>query len=93
MSRVPLTWYKLRWPREVDGDSVVGLFRVLASTGGSPIIVEADGASGLVTHRLAIPGGRAGSVVQQLRGAVPGLSVDKFKSRDDLQATGCVEVR
>ncbi|MGA8352882.1 MAG: hypothetical protein WB698_01785 [Solirubrobacteraceae bacterium] len=69
------------------------MFRLLASAGGGPIIVEAIGSPGAVEHRLALPSGQAESMVDQLRAALPGLSVEALPERPALTATRAVELR
>jgi hypothetical protein len=88
-----LVWYRLRWPREIDDQWVAQAFRLLATTGGTPIIIEAIGSSGSVMHRLAVPLGRAGSMVQQLRSSIPGLAIDKLDERPQLTLKRAVDLR
>jgi hypothetical protein len=88
-----LTWFHLRWPREVLPEQVTQMFRLLATAGSRPVIVEAVGSSGAVQHRLALPGGQAESMVDQLRAALPGLSVEALSRRPALMATRAVELR
>jgi hypothetical protein len=79
-----LSWYRLRWPREVEPEQVEQVFRLLATVAGSPVVIEAVGSPGMVEHRLALPEGRAGSVVDQLRAAIPGLAVEEVGKRPAL---------
>ncbi len=81
MKAAGLVWYRLTWPREVKPEQVTQIFRLLAATAGTPVVVEAIGRAGVVTHRLAVPEGRAGSVVNQLRSALPGLAVEAARER------------
>ena len=81
MSREPLTWYGLRWPREVTPEQVGQLVRLLATTAGTPVVIEAIGQHGMVRHRLALPLTRAGSVAAQLRAALPGLALEAHAPR------------
>ena len=76
MKRVPLVWHVLRWPRDVRPEELAEAMRLLATTAGSPMILEAVGRPGAVEHRLAVPEGRHGNVAHQLRAALPGLRVD-----------------
>lgn len=77
----PLTWYQLRWPREVQPSQVIQLFRLLASAGGTPVVIEASSQGATVTHRLAVPEGRAGGLVRLLRAALPGLDAEATGER------------
>ncbi len=88
-----LTWYQLRWPREVEPDQLTQVFRLLATAGGSPVVIEAVGSAGLVEHRLALPASRAESMVDQLRAAIPGLSVETVSTRPAIAVTRAVELR
>lgn len=93
MKRPELMWYRLRWPREVTPEQVVQVFRLLATAGGQPIVVEAVGSPGLVEHRLALPASRAESVIDQLRAAVPGLAMEEVSVRPPIAVSHAVELR
>lgn len=69
------------------------MFRLLATADGRPVIVETIGSPGAVQHRLALPSGQAESMVDQLRAALPGLSVEALSRRPALAATRAVELR
>jgi hypothetical protein len=90
---VALSWYRLRWPREVTPEQVVQVFRLLATAGGQPVVIEAVGSPGLVEHRVALPAGRSEGVVDQLRSAIPGLSVESVAERPALGVSHAVELR
>jgi hypothetical protein len=89
---VSLVWFGLRWPREVTPDQVTQIFRLLATAGGRPVIVETIGSPGAVQHRLGLPSERAESMVDQVRAALPGLSVEALPERPALTATRAVEL-
>jgi hypothetical protein len=88
-----LTWHRLRWPREVEPEQVAQVFRLLATTAGSPVVIEAVGSPGMVEHRLALPVSGADAVADQLRASVPGLSVEAVSARPVIAATRAVELR
>jgi Type IV secretion-system coupling protein DNA-binding domain len=90
---VSLTWYRLRWPREVESEQVAQVFRLLATTAGSPVVVEAVGSPGVVEHRLALPASRGEATADHLRASIPGLSVEELSYRPALTATRAVELR
>jgi hypothetical protein len=73
--KMPLTWLHVRWPREVSHDHLVAMWRIMATTSSSPLVVEAVGSAGSVTHRIGIPRDRAGALTRQLRSALPGLAI------------------
>jgi hypothetical protein len=88
-----LLWYRLRWPREVEPDQLLSVMRLLATVGGTPVIIESVGTHGSVTHHLAIPAGRAGGMVSQLRAALPGLAVELLPDRSVRGLNRAVELR
>lgn len=88
-----LVWYRLRWPREVMAEQVALIFRLLASTAGTPVIIEIVSEAGSVSHRLAVPEGRAGGVVQQIRAALLGLDARPDQGRIVEGVTRAVELR
>jgi hypothetical protein len=88
-----LTWYGLRWPREVETEQLTQVFRLLATAAGSPLVIEAVGSPGGVEHRLALPASRAEATVDQLRASLPGLAVEELSTRPALAATRAVELR
>jgi hypothetical protein len=90
---VSLTWYRLRWPREVEAEQLTQAFRLLATTAGSPVVIEAVGSPGMVEHRLALLVSRGESVADQLRAAIPGLALEALDTRPELAATRAVELR
>lgn len=70
-----LVWLRLRWPRKVEADALLSTWRVLASSGGHPLVVESTGARGMVIHRLAVSYAKQKNVTRQLRAALPGIEV------------------
>lgn len=93
MRSVILRWYHLRWPREVAAEQVGQVFRLLATTAGQPLVLEAVGSHGVVEHRLAVPTSRARSVIDQLRAAIPGLAIEALRARPETAVTRAVELR
>jgi hypothetical protein len=90
---VSITWYRLRWPREVTPEQVAQACHVLATVGGQPIVLEAVGMSGHVEHRLALPAARAGGTVNQLQAAIPGLALETLSERPPLDVAHAVGLR
>ena len=91
--RSALEWHQLRWPREVTPEQVVELCRLLATANVQPIVIESVGTGGVVEHRLALPAQRAADIVEQLRAALPGVSVATLAERPSLAASHAVELR
>lgn len=90
---VPPTWYQLRWQRSVDPEWLDHAVRLLATTAGKPVILEAVGTTGSVSHRLALPSGNAPGVVAQLRSALPGLAIEALPDRLPVPTSRAVELR
>jgi hypothetical protein len=88
-----LVWFHLRWPREVTPEQIIELTRILASTGGTPLVIEAVGSAGTVEHRLGLVAGHAESVVDQLRAALPGLAIESLGHRPAVHVNRLVELR
>jgi hypothetical protein len=73
--RQRLIWYEVHFPREVDESHLLQVFRLLATSGGTPLVLEVVGSTDSVTHRLGVMESRAGGLATQLRQAVPGLDL------------------
>jgi Type IV secretory system Conjugative DNA transfer len=93
LKSVSLTWYRLRWPREVESEQAAQAFRLLATTAGNPVIIEAVSSPGTVEHRLALPASWGEATADQLRASIPGLSVEAVSTRPKVTATRAVELR
>ncbi len=91
MQRV--TWYQMRWQRTVDPKWLDHAVRLLATTAGRPVFLEAVGTTGSVSHRLALPSGNAPGVVAQLRSALPGLAIEVLPDRLPVPTSRAVELR
>lgn len=70
-----MSWLELRWPREVAPEALAAVFRLLNSSAGIPLVLEAIGSGGQVRHLLAVPTGSVHAVRTQLQAAVSGLSL------------------
>lgn len=92
MKSAAMCWQRLHWPREVLPEQLVQLTRLLAGSGARPVIVEVVGSCGSVEHRLALPSGYGG-VLEQLRAALPGVSIEAMAERPLLQVRHAVELR
>jgi hypothetical protein len=69
-----LVWLRLRWPRDVADAQVVATWRILARVAGRPLVVEAAGSDGTVSHRLAVPVSKQLVVTRQLQATIPGAA-------------------
>jgi hypothetical protein len=70
-----LVWLRLRWPREVADRQLAATWRILVRVAGHPVVVEASGADGMVSHRLAVPVSKEQVVIRQLLATIPGIAV------------------
>jgi hypothetical protein len=93
MRRTSLSWLDLHWPRETTVEQQLGALALLATLGGSPILLSAVGSPGLVSHSLAIPEGHAEHVSRQLSAVTPGLRVDARASATPLTLNRAIEIR
>lgn len=93
MKNTSLVWYRLGWPREVKVEQAHALTRLLASTASTPVVVEAVATQRTVAHYLALPASRAGSVVEQLRAALPGLAVERVETEPAFGARLILDLR
>jgi hypothetical protein len=75
--RVPMVWLRLRWPREIEADTLIHAWRILAYVAGWPVIAEAIGSGGNVTQRIAVPYSKQTAVTRQLRSSVPGIDISE----------------
>ena len=95
MRRAPLARLRLSWPREVTEAQVTAAWRRLPAVAGWPLVVEAVGHQGRVTHYLTVPVNRQQVVVRQLQAELPGLGVNtdtaapttSFRRAADVRAT------
>lgn len=92
MKSASLTWYRLRWPREVEPEQLTQVARLLSAARG-PVVIEAVGSPSMVEHRLALPVGRSESLADQLRAAIPGLALEALDARPELDVTRATELR
>lgn len=70
-----LSWYGLTFPRDVPPERRLQAFRLLATGGGTPLVLEATATTDDVQHRLGLDPGRSGAMASQLRQAIPGLDL------------------
>lgn len=78
-----LSWLRLTWPRTVEADQLGVIYRLLAATASTPVIVQATGTTGQVDHQLAVPAARTAVTSDQLRAALPGLTITRTARLDD----------
>lgn len=86
--------YRLLWPREVAEAQVGSVMRLLASSGGSPVVLEASATSHVVEHRLGVAEGHATQAVSQLRSAIAGIGVEGVRpTNEPIRFEQVVELR
>jgi len=93
MRVAPLTWYQLRWSREVLPEQTHRAFQHMATTAGVPLMLEIVGKTDDAQHFLTVPRSRAGAAMQQLRVAIPGTSTIRQLSRPDIPVARAIAVR
>lgn len=93
MSQEVLSWFGLRWPREVEPQRVVEALRLLAASRAVPVILEVLGTDRGVVHRLGLPHATAPMLVEQLRGALPSVGFPKLPGRPPVIVNRAVEIR
>jgi hypothetical protein len=81
---VAMRTLRLVWPREVTDKHVAAAIQLLATTGGTPLVLEALGQFGRVEHRLTLSEGRSAAVTTQLRHAIPGLGIEGISQEEVL---------
>ncbi len=71
----PTLWYELRWPRELQVESVVAFLRTLAADHRRHVIaLEVVVGDGRLQHRLGLADRHAGQVLAALRAQASGLT-------------------
>jgi hypothetical protein len=93
VSRGKLSWFELRWPREVDAERLTQILRLLAASNAAPIVIETAGARGGVVHRLALPDAAAPMLLEQIRAALPAVGFLRLADRPPVTLKRVVEVR
>lgn len=76
-----LRWFRVRWPRHVDAEQLVGATAALAAVRKPPIVLEAVGVAGRVEHRIGVPEPTVGFVRRQLTSALTGVGLELLESR------------
>ena len=90
--RTALVWYEVEFPREVDPKSHQQLFRVLATSGALPLVIEVCGTTDSIIHRIGVPEGQSGGLANLLRSSLPGLNL-KAVSRPQPSLSRAVSLR
>lgn len=88
-----LSWFHLRWLREVTPEQITQVCRLLSAVAGTPVVIEAVGSAGAVEHRLGVSSPRATNTVEQLRAVVPGLAFERLGARSASPVGQAAEVR
>ena len=92
MSKDTLSWFELRWPREVDEERLVHAFRLIAASSAAPVILEAVGVRGGVVHRVALPQAPAPMLLKQIGAALPAVGFVRLATRPTVAVDRAVEV-
>jgi Helicase HerA, central domain len=71
----PSAWYRLTWPRDVDGDNVVAFFRHLAGDRRRHVVaLEVVASEGRLSYRLGIAKPHSEAVLAALSSYLPGVA-------------------
>jgi hypothetical protein len=71
----PTEWYRLTWPREVDGDNVVAFFRHLAGDRRSHVLaLEVVASKGHLSYRLGMAKRHSEAVLAAVSSYLPGVA-------------------
>lgn len=85
---------RLVWPREVTDNQVAVAMQLLATAGGTPLVLDALGQFGRVEHRITLREGRAAALTAQLRHAIPGLGIEGVSREEQVPGFNrAIEVR
>jgi hypothetical protein len=80
MSRSPLTWYRLRFPRDLSSDGVLaGLSAFSGISSRTRLLFDLSASSSGITHQLAVSPRAADAVASGLRAAIPSLNLEPIE--------------
>lgn len=77
--------YRLLWHHEVAEAQVKSVMRLLATSGGSPVVMEVSATNHVVEHRLRLAEGHATQAVSQLRSAIAGIGIESMPKSEAKQ--------
>jgi hypothetical protein len=88
----PLQWFEPQWGRQHNAADHVALLRQLAATKAAPVVLEAVGREGRVSHRIGVPAGVAVTVRRQLRAAAPQVTFERLSERPEISFDRATQV-
>lgn len=81
MRRSALTWYRLRFPRELSADALLAALSALSGVAsGTRLVFDLTASERGIEHRLALTPKAAETVLGSLRAAIPSLRLDAIES-------------
>jgi Type IV secretion-system coupling protein DNA-binding domain len=79
MTRAGLTWYQLRFPRELDGRAVVAALSAFSGVSSrTRLALDLSASCQGITHRLTVSAFAAEAIVGGLRAAMPSLHLEEI---------------
>ncbi len=80
MKRTELTWYRLRFPRDLSQDAVLAALSAFSGvSSGTRLIFDLSATKAGIEHRLAVSPKATESVLGSLRAAIPSLRLDQME--------------
>lgn len=81
MMRPELTWYRLRFPRDLDESAVLAALSAFSGVSyNTRLVFDLSASRGGITHRLAVSPKAADGVLGSLRAAIPSLRLDQTEA-------------
>lgn len=81
MSAGALTWYRLRFPRDLASDAVLAALSALSGiASGTRLVFDLDATAQGIEHRLALNPKATETVLANLRAAIPSLRLDEMEA-------------
>jgi len=78
MKRAELTWYRLRFPRDLTSDAVLAALSALSGVShNTRLVFDLSATAAGIEHRLAVSPAAADVVLGGLRAAIPSLRLDR----------------
>jgi hypothetical protein len=95
-------WYKITWPRDLAPDQAMSFLNAISGLprqrwpfrGQSTVVFEITSRPGLIEHRVGVPAGQTGFVINQLRAHAPSARIDEeADQRGEAPFTAAAEIR
>jgi hypothetical protein len=78
VKRAELTWYRLRFPRDLSADAVLAALSAFSGvSSGTRLVFDVSATAAGIEHRLAVSSKASETVLGSLRAAIPSLRLDQ----------------